>query len=290
MKKSVALVLSSGGSKGLAHIGVIQEIERQGFEITSIAGSSIGSVIGGLYAMDKLEDYTRWVKTLNRKLIWELLDFTFSSNGLLKGDRVLNKMKSFIPDESIESMRIPFSAVATDIVNEKPVVFSSGSFYNSIRASFAIPSVITPVKHDGTILVDGGVLDPIPIEYVSRKAGDILVVVNLYGDKTVEGIIPVKENKVYKNSILNSVSNSLTKFRSSENDKNLSYYALLTATAHAMVHKLARENISKHQPDVVINIPYDSAGTFDFHKADQLIELGRKAAEKELLIYKNDKS
>ena len=144
MKQKVALVLSSGGSKGIAHIGVINELEKQGFEISSVSGSSIGSVIGGLYAMGKLPEYTDWIRTLNKKLVWELMDFTFSSNGLIKGVRVFNKMKSFIPDIGIEEMNIPFSAIATDILNEKDVVFTDGSFYEAIRASVAIPSLITP--------------------------------------------------------------------------------------------------------------------------------------------------
>ena len=155
IKKPVSLVLSSGGSKGLAHIGVINELEKQGFLITSVSGSSIGSVIGGIYAMGKLPEYTNWVKTLNQKAIWGLMDFTVSTNGLLKGEKVIEKMRTFIPDMPIEKMNIPFAAVATDILNEKEVVFRSGSFYEAIRASVAIPTIITPVKYKDTILVDG---------------------------------------------------------------------------------------------------------------------------------------
>ena len=153
MKQKVALVLSSGGSKGLAQIGAIQELERQGFEITSISGSSIGAVIGGLYAMGKLTDYTDWIKTLNKKLIWGLMDFTFSTSGLLKGIKVFEKMKTFIPDMPIEEMKIPFTAIATDIINQEEVIFTSGSFYDTVRASVSIPTIITPVKYHDTVYV-----------------------------------------------------------------------------------------------------------------------------------------
>ncbi len=128
MKKSVALVLSSGGSRGLAQIGVINELERQGFNITSVSGSSRGAVIGGLYAMGKLEEYAKWVSTFNIRDVWGFMDFTLTMNGLLKGERVFDKMRTFIPDMNIEEMQIPFSAVATDIINEKEMIFTTGSF------------------------------------------------------------------------------------------------------------------------------------------------------------------
>ena len=116
MKQNVALVLSSGGSRGLAHIGVINELCKQGFQISSISGSSIGAVTGGLFAMGKLEDYTNWVSTFNRRDVWGFMDFTLTTHGLLKGERVFDKMKDFIPDMNIEDMPIPFAAVATDII------------------------------------------------------------------------------------------------------------------------------------------------------------------------------
>ncbi len=287
MKQKVALVLSSGGSKGFIHIGVINELEKQGFEISSVSGSSIGSVIGGLYAMDKLSEYTNWVKPFTKRSIWDLMDFTISSNGLMKGVKVFNKMKAFIPDVHIEKMSIPFAAIATDIVNEKEVVFTTGSLYKAIRASVAIPSLITPVKYKDTFLVDGGVLNPVPIDYVERTDNDILVVVNLYGKKkdvTLNPKIVEKKNNRYY-SILNDFINSINKLISTGDKNSLGYFSLLNTATHAMVHKLAKENIEKHQPDIVINIPFDIANTFDFHKADELIELGEKAANKEISKY-----
>jgi len=280
--KNVALVLSSGGSKGLAHIGVINELERQGFNITSISGSSIGSVCGGLHAMGKLPEYTKWVKTLDKKSIWGLLDFTFSKNGLLKGDRVFNTMKTIIPDVNIEEMKIPFTAVATDIINEKSIAFNSGSFYDAIRASVAIPSIIKPVNYKDTILVDGGVLDPIPIEYVKRNKDDLLVVVNLYGKKCKTNNY-IKKNKV--TSKKNSYFDSLTTLISTGNKNSLGYISILNATTFAMVHKLAKFNIEKHKPDIVISIPTDVAKTFDFHLAEKLIKLGKDITKKEIEKY-----
>lgn len=280
MKRSVSLVLSSGGSRGLAHIGAINELEKQGFKITSVSGSSIGAVIGGLYAMGKLSEYTDWVTTLNRRNVWDLMDFTMTTSGLMKGERVFDKMKTFIPDKNIEDMNIPFAAVATDILNETELVLTKGSFYEAVRASIAIPAVFKPVKLNDTILVDGGVLSPIPIEYVTRNSGDILVVVNLYGDKK-----DIMDEKKKNGKNTNGLQNTISKLIATGDKQSVGYVSLLTSTSSAMIHKIAKLNIEKFKPDIVINIPYDSASTFDFFKAQELIDMGAIAANEAIVCY-----
>ncbi len=201
-------------------------------------------------------------------------------------------METFIPDVPIEQMNIPFAAVATDLLNEQDVVFNTGSFYKAIRSSVAIPSVFTPVKYNDTFLVDGGVLNPVPIEHVERKDGDILVVVNLYGKKKNRVVKPIPMAKPTNNnymSMFNNITDSLNKLLTTGDVTSPSYLSVLTATTYAMVHKLAKENIEKHQPEIVINIPVDSANTFDFHKADELIALGEKAAKEGISRFSNDK-
>jgi len=281
MGKSVALVLSSGGSKGLAHIGVINELVKQGFQITSVSGSSIGSVIGGVYAMGKILEYTEWVSTFNIRDVWGFMDFTLTTHGLLKGERVFDKMKAFIPDMNIEDMPISFAAVATDIITEKAVVFTQGSFYEAARASVAIPAVFTPVKYGDTILVDGGLLNPVPIEHVARKNGDMLIVVNLYGKKVTR--IP-KEDETEK-GYLNGLIKTLTILISTGDIHSMGYYSLLSRASSAMIHRIAEMSIEKRKPDLVINIPHDSANTFDFYRAKELIQLGESAAKEAINYY-----
>lgn len=183
MNQKVALALGSRGARGLAYIGVIEELEKQGFEISSVSGSSMGAVIGGFYAMGKLNVYADWMRTLKKRDVYSLMDIAFSQSGLLKGDRVFNKMKEFIPDMLIEEMNIPFSAVATDVINREEVVFTSGSFYTAARASVAIPAIIIPYIRGDKVFVDGGLLNPVPVNHVKRTEDEILVVVNLYDDK-----------------------------------------------------------------------------------------------------------
>ena len=187
-------------------------------------------------------------------------------------------------------MNIPFTAIATDILNEEIVVFDTGSFYDAIRASVAIPSLITPVKYRDTFLVDGGVLSHVPIDYVERTNNNILVVVNLYGKKKAK-INPIKAEKNNNGyySLFDDLLNSIGKLINTGDKNSLGYFSLLNTATHAMIHKLAKENIEKYQPDIIINLPFDIANTFDFHKADELIELGEKAATKEITKYLNSK-
>ena len=177
MKQKVALVLSGGGARGIAHIGVIEELEKRGFEISSIAGTSMGAVIGGVYTLGTMEAYKNWLYTLDKMKLFSLVDFNFSTQGLVKGDRLFQKMKDFIPDVSIENLRIPYATVATDIIHKKEVVFIEGSLLDAIRASIAIPTVLTPVKTKDGLLVDGGIINNIPINNIKRTPGDILIAV-----------------------------------------------------------------------------------------------------------------
>ncbi|MCS7019159.1 MAG: patatin-like phospholipase family protein [Cytophagales bacterium] len=296
--KKVALVLSSGGSRGLAQAGAIQALEENGFQIASVVGSSIGAVIGGVYAMGQLETYTNWIKTLNKRDVWGLMDFTLAPHGLIKGEKVFEKMKMLIPDMPIEQMHIPYAAVATDILNEQEVVFTRGSFYEAARASIAIPAVITPVKFGNTFLVDGGVLNPVPIEHVPRTGDELLVVINLYGEpltKTAEKNI-AHHQAHYQTDLtdangrfsINGFINRLSRLTSSADKQSLGYYSLLTASSSAMVRRMAQLTIARHRHeiDILVNIPADSAGTFEFFKASELMELGKELMSEAIATYK----
>ena len=297
MNKKVALVLGSGGARGLAHIGAIEELERQGFQITSVSGTSIGSLIGGFYAMGKLQEFKDWVLTLRKKDIYSLMDFTLSNNGLLKAERVFRKMNAFIPDMLIEEMNIPYSAVATDIINRKEVVFTNGSFYEAARASISIPTVITPVPNNNRILVDGGLLNPVPVSCVARTEGDILVAVNLYDGNNVEVFEDEKDikekavtNKAFMYgsllpSTVNDVIKKIIEFIPVGNKQSQGYYTLVHFTISVMLERISELSLKVNKPDILINIPVSSAKTFDFNKAKQLIELGRKEARESVSQY-----
>ncbi len=289
--KPVSLVLSSGGARGIAHIGVIEELESQGFEIKSIAGSSMGAVVAGVYAMGCLGDYKKWLLSLKKTDVLNLMDFTFSKSGLIKGEKVFKTMQEFIPDKNIENLDIPFAAIATDIINEKEIIFESGSVYDAMRASTAIPTVFTPVKNENTILVDGGVLNPLPLNRVKRTPGDILVAVDVYADIpfTEEKEDTKKQKSSNKLKKLNNQLNISAKLKiidSHKKDKRkLGYLKLIDYATRAMIFKLSEMSVQLYKPDILIQISRRSGSTFDFYKAEELIEIGRKAAKESLNKY-----
>ncbi len=280
MKQPVSLVLSSGGARGVAHIGVIKELEKQGFEIKSIAGTSMGALVGGMYATGKLDVYKEWMCSLDKMDVFKLIDFTFSSNGIMKGDKILREMKKMIPDRKIEDLPIPYSAIATDIINSKEVIFESGSLYDAIRASISIPTVFIPFNKDGFQLIDGGVLNPIPINRVKRFDDDILVVVNVNA-RVANGTPQIPDNNNHEekkySKYINSIINKLNYFIPKHETDKLGYFNLLNKTTGLMLHQISLMTLEKYQPDILINISKDSFGTYDFYKSKKLIKVGKNA-------------
>lgn len=175
MEKNVALVLSGGGPRGFAYIGAIEELESRGYRITSIAGTSIGSLIGGVYAAGKLDDVKQWLYSLDVWNMFSLIDFSLSMNHLVKGDRIISALKDIVPQINIEDLNIPYKAVATDLYTGEEVVFSSGDLFSAIRASISIPTLFKPVEYNDSLLIDGAMSNCLPINRVERTPGDILV-------------------------------------------------------------------------------------------------------------------
>lgn len=291
MKPPVTLVLSGGGARGIAHIGVIEELEQRGYEIISVTGTSMGALVGGVYADDAMEAFKEWILSLDKLKIFRLIDFNFGRLGMVKGDKVFSKMKDFIPDTLIEELDIPYAAVAVDLISYKEVVFRKGSLFDAIRASVSIPSVLTPVKTKGCLLVDGGVLNNIPINHAPRTPGDLLVVVN------VNASIPVKipeisheesesQRRAYQKKIDEFQSHvkkimrhhPVTKSPKSREEK-MGYYKLIDKTISLMTDHMAKLSMQEYKPDLLIEVSHDACGTFDFYKAGELVDMGREATQ-----------
>lgn len=286
MTQKVSLVLSGGGARGIAHIGIIEELEKQEYDIVSVTGTSMGALIGGVYVLGKMEEYKEWLYTLDKMKVFSLVDFTFSSQGLVKGDKVLNTMKEFISDANIEDLDITYIAVATDIINNKEVVFKKGSIYDAIRASIAIPTVFTPVKTENGLLVDGGVINNIPVGHAARTKGDVLIAVNVNADvPVIETNIRGKENNdnqsIYQKK-MQEFYNQLHKIITSDKEEKLGYFDLINKTISLMTNQIAQMSLEKHPPDILIEVSSESCGTFDFYKAEEMVEIGRHAAIKSL--------
>jgi len=289
MNKKVALVLSGGGAKGMAQIGVIEALIENDFEISSVSGTSIGSLVGGMLAMNKINEFSEWMKTIKKRDVIALTDFSFGNGGLIKGKKVFEKMKTFILDMLIEDLKIPFTAVAVDLLHEKEVYFSKGSVYDAIRASVSIPDVFVPVKYDDTLLVDGGVLNPVPINAIKRTSDDILVVVNLYNRDLMfkRDIELVRKEAEKDQKSLIKLRDKISKSINKEDKLSAGYFKLLNMSTDAMIHKLADFTIDKYREDIdiLIDFPADLTGTFSFDKASSLIEYGKCQANKVLNEY-----
>lgn len=258
-RKKVALALAGGGARGIAHIGAIEELERQGYEITSVAGTSMGALVGGMYASGHLQEYKEWMCALDRYKVFSLVDFSFSTEGLVKGDKVIRAMKSLIPDMKIEEMAIPYAAVAADLLTGREVVLDKGGLYDAIRASISIPSVFRPIRRNGMVLVDGGTVNPLPLNRVKRQRGDLLIAVDVSAPFEWE-VEPCREKKKEKCE--------------SRNLPSLNYYKLLTASSEIMIQHITQLMCRLYQPDMLIELPANRFGIFEFYKSPEIIQAG----------------
>ena len=281
MAKDVALVLSSGGARGLAHIGAIEELEAQGFRITSVAGCSMGALIGGVYATGKLAEFREWMKTIDKKKMMELTDFSFSLNHLAKGTRIIGAIMEFVPDVAIEDLPIPYCAVATDWKSGREVVFREGSLFEAIRASISLPSFYEPVQRDGMILIDGGVTNPIPMNRVVRHEGDILVGIDVSGhdykaqwEKQHELAERRKRSKSLSQQLLNHLI---------PDNLDFNYYTMLSRVSSIMIRQNSLLMAQLTNPDILVDIQMSRYGSFDYDKSEKLIAIGRKKTHEAIL-------
>lgn len=251
-KQKVALVLSMGGARGIAHIGVIEELLRHDYEITSIAGSSMGAMVGAMYASGKLEECKEWLYSWDKRKMWELADLTLSRDGLVKGDRFIKELKRIIPDMNIEDLPIPYVAMATDIVRDEEVRFDSGNLFDAIRASISIPMLFRPFRMDGMVLIDGGILNPLPIAQVHRTEGDILIAVDV-------------------NALIDT-----------GRIKKISPYNLLTESSRLMMQQIIRHQVERYQPDILIQMSGNAYDMLEFHHAAAIVETGKEITRKAL--------
>lgn len=291
MKKNIALVLSSGGARGMAHIGVIEELLQRDYNITSIAGSSIGAVIGGAYAAGALEKYKEWVCGFDKMDVFKLMDFIVSRNGFIRGEKIFMEMKKIFPDANIEELSIPLAIIGADITHHKELIFRKGSLYEAMRASISVPSIFTPYIKDNAEIVDGGVINPFPVDIIDRSGYDTLVAVNLNhpGNYTPPDGYPVKEEeqnghariKEFINEKWSAFFNS-NHSKAEKKTKRLGYFDLLTQSMWVLQEKITEMYIQNYQPDIVVNISRHASDTLGFHRSKELIEYGRQEARKML--------
>ena len=327
--KNVALILSSGGPRGFAYIGAIEELEARGYRITSIAGTSIGSLIGGMYAVGKLSEVRDFLFSLNGWKVFGLMDLSISTNHLVKGDKVIEALREIVPEVNIEDLKIPYKAVATDLYTGEEIIFDKGSLFQAIRASISIPSLFRPVKYGLRTLIDGGIANTMPLNRVDRTEGDITVAFNV-NDIDVDAIRQiiineadaaakkeqaVTERRAQGKAVMDSVmhNDSMTvgekirlaamhghrifqELTAKEDrpqksfDPDANYFTILSRTFDLMNPWNTEYMVPLGPPDVLVNMPFDAFGAIaDYGRAKEISEVGRELMKAALDDYEAGK-
>jgi NTE family protein len=259
--RTISLVLGGGGARGYAHVGVIRALEEHGFAVRSIAGCSMGALVGGIYAAGKLAEYEAWARLIDRRRIFGLVDLAFGGGGLLKGERLIGALRELVGDQLIQDLPIAFTAVASDLVREREVWIDRGPLFDAIRASISLPVFFTPVDYLGTRLVDGGIFDPVPTSVTFKDRTDLTVAVSLSGAARTPAPAPGASSEA-------------------EAPWDLSYVA--SQSLDVMQAVITRQRLAANPPDLLIEIPRDACGILDFDQAEKLIALGYEVAKARL--------
>lgn len=283
--RSVSLVLGSGGARGLAHIGIIRYLEENDYSIDSIAGCSIGALIGGMHALGKLHEFSEWVSAITKLEMISLLDFSLGQAGLVKGDKIINTLKKMTGESLIEDLPIQFTAVAADIINEKEIWIDEGPVFEAIRASISLPLFFTPFDFKGLQLLDGGILNPVPIAPTFKDRTDQTIAVNLSGppDNTLTLAGDTTEENKEKSIFNQKIDQFIESLKPAKPNKSLSgMYDVVDQAIDAMQGTIARQKLAAYPPDIVLELPRNLCGTMDFDRATEIIDAGYQLAKQQL--------
>ncbi|MBT0566640.1 patatin-like phospholipase family protein [Williamsia sp. CHRR-6] len=328
MTTKVALALGSGGARGYAHIGVLQVLAEHDYEVVAVAGSSMGALVGGLYAADRLDEWTEWATGLSQFDVFKLLDISLSAPGVIHADKIIDRVRDMLGETLIENLRIPFTAVATDLNSGRPMWFQRGEVDEAIRASIAIPGVITPHVLDGRVYIDGGLLQPLPIAPLAAAGAEVIIAVDVGADtggsddahedgsddgaprestwdammriagesSVVRGMVnlfsphpkgaqetqPEVPDDTERTAVVVEKNGAGTRGAASVAAAavgKLSAFSVMDRSIDIMQEALVRHQLASFPPDVLIQIPRNSLNSMDFHRAQEMIDLGRALAE-----------
>ncbi|MCZ4309688.1 patatin-like phospholipase family protein [Vibrio atlanticus] len=286
MEKTISLVLGSGGARGLVHVGIIRWLIEHGYQIKSISGCSIGALIGGVYAAGKLDEFEEWVTSIDQSDMAMMLDFSWQSSGIFNGDKIIETLRGLIGEISIEDLPIPYTAVAANVADEKEVWLQSGSLFDAIRASISLPLFFTPHVINGEALIDGGVLNPVPIAPTFGDKTDFTLAVNLGGEPEIvqQEVIPVslptKESNLHE-KVVHFIDNLGSSVKS-KMSFNFAAYDIANQAFDAMQSTIARQKLAAYPADITLEIPRNACGTLEFDRSQEMIDRGYHLAQAKL--------
>jgi len=305
--RNIALVLGSGGARGLAHIGVIEALVSEGFTIQAVVGCSMGALVGGIYAAGRLQEYKDWTSSLEKSSVLRLLDFSFGNQGLIKGDRIIGVLRELVGDYKIEDLPIEFTAIATDLKNQREVWLNRGKLFDAIRASIAIPMLLTPHRINGRELVDGGLLSPVPMAPTRQMTVDRVIAVDVNGpvhwrpamDRDKENaeeayeddealasaygvdVYAQKEEEEQDHGSLRERMAALWQGDEKQHPDSTPQHSvmeLMSQSLDTMHAAMSRLQLAQDPPDMLIQIPRESCNFHEYWRAKEMIELGHKIA------------
>ena len=302
-KIPISLVLGSGGARGITHIGVIKCLVDRGFDIRYISGSSMGALIGGIYAAGKLDLYEQWLCDLQRRDVLGLLDFSFSTRSLFKGDRIIKVLKEMIGDCNIEDLPIGFTAVTTDVNEQREIWLNKGPLFDAVRASMAVPMVFAPVVKGDKLLVDGGLINPVPIAPTLHDHTALTIAVDLNAPQERHANLDASDNQEgagdngaekeagvttsssgYREVIGNYIGNLRRRSKFSD-EGELSTFELVYKSMATVQTVMTRFKLAAYRPDLLVEIPRNLCTFFEFHRASELVDFGYRRTEETLERY-----
>lgn len=292
-RPKLGLALGGGVARGFAHIGVIRTLERAGIVPDVVAGTSIGAIAGACYVGGVLDEFEDWARSLNRLKVVGYLDFKIGRSGLLAGERLITVLRRHLGDRQVEDLPRPFAAVATDLTSGREVWIRQGPLTEAVRASYALPGVFPAVQHDGRLLVDGGLLNPVPVAPCVAMGAHMVIAVNLTADRGRRtgrdlGGLPGAGNVDDLDAAAQPGTGSRLRmpqiggferrlFQRKRGEPSI--VSVMMATMGIMLDRIARTRLAADAPDVMIAPKIGHIGFADFDRADELIAGGAAAAE-----------
>lgn len=311
--RRVALALGTGGARGYAHIGVLDVLTERSYEVVAVAGSGMGAVVGGLHAAGGLPDYAAWARALTQHRVLGFLDAALAGPGALRAEKFLAPVFDLIGDTRIEELPVHFTAVAADLLTGQEIWLQEGPLGSALQAAIATPGVITPAMLNGRLLVDGGILDPVPIAATAAIRSDLVVAVCLTGDEGAGATAPARATaarlpigiwlerlqagagRVMDQEAADALIDRVRRAAGDPDSdvhpqlagipEQLSPIDVMNLSVAAMQSQVTRHRLAGYLPDVLVTVPRDACRAADFHRADDLIALGRRLAAEALDAY-----
>ncbi|MFN8177778.1 MAG: patatin-like phospholipase RssA [bacterium] len=281
----VGLALGSGAARGWAHIGVIRALEQAGIRPDLVCGTSIGALVGAAYAVGELDRFEQWALGLGIREVVAYMDVSLGG-GLLKGERLMEFFRRHVADRPLEELALPFAAVATSLDSGAEIWLRRGSTLDAVRASIGLPGLFAPVLHEGSMLVDGGLVNPVPVSLARAMGAEVLIAVDLSSDVLgrhphaghhPEAATAAGGNWMHK---LQSRLGSLIPAHSPGEPKKPSILDVVTSSLNIMQVQITRSRMAGEPPDLIVEPRLAHLGLLDFHRAEEAIEEGKRAVER----------